>query len=349
MSEEESDFIDLRSDTVTKPNPKMRELMAGAAVGDDVYREDPTVLKLERKAAGLLGKEAGLFFPSGTMANQTALLTHTVPGQEVILGEESHIFYYEVGGAARLGGLQTSTVDDRDGCPRPEEVEKKIRGDNIHYPQTGLICLENTHNRAGGKAVALERIEAVAAVAEKHDVPLHLDGARIFNAATALNISPAELAEPVDSITFCLSKGLGAPVGSMLVGSEEFIEEALKNRKLLGGGMRQVGILAAAGIEALTNIDRLEEDHRLAEKLARGISELDWKELEVVGQHTNFVILKYEGGGGAARLKKRLEAENLLVNAYGDRRLRLVTHLDVDEEDIEKFINGLGQLRKELE
>lgn len=348
MNEESKKLVDLRSDTVTKPSEKMRQAMAAAEVGDDVYREDPTVLELEEKVAELLGKESALFFPSGTMANQTSLLTHTQPGEEVILGAESHIFYYEAGAAARLGGLQTNTVDDRAGCPDREEVKASIRGDNLHYPPTGLICLENTHNRAGGIAVELEEMEKVTDLAAEQEIPVHLDGARIFNAAEALNLSLAEIAEPFTSVSCCLSKGLGAPVGSLLAGSETFIDKALKNRKMLGGGMRQVGVLAAAGLTALDNIDRLEKDHFLARKLAEDIRNLDWDKLNVISRQTNFVIIEYTGEGGAGKLQEDLAERGIYFNALDDRKIRLVTHLDLSEKAIDQFIEVLNSLKKNL-
>ena len=349
MEENEEKVVDLRSDTVTVPSAKMREAMAAAAVGDDVYREDPTVLKLEKKAADLLGKEAGLFFPSGTMSNQAALLTHTEPGQEIVLGKESHIFYYEVGGAARLGGLQTRQVDDSNGCPSGKEVEKAIRAEDIHYPETGLICLENTHNRAGGKAIKLKQMQKVTDTAKKQDIPIHLDGARIFNAACALDIKASRLAEPFDRVTCCLSKALGAPVGSVLAGSEAFIDRALKNRKMLGGGMRQVGVLAAAGLVSLNNINRLDEDHRLAAELAEKIKSLNWPQLNVECRNTNFVILSFESEKGAGWLQDRLKKKGFLINTYGSERIRLVTHLNVEKEDIESFVDGLREIKAEIE
>ncbi len=344
MQKDKENIVDLRSDTVTRPSEAMRKAMAAAEVGDDVYREDPTILMLERKLAKILGKESALFFPSGTMANQTSILTHTRPGQEIILGEESHIFYYEVGAAARLGGLQTHTVDDRSGCPSPENVRNAIRAENIHYPPTGLICLENTHNRAGGVAVGLEDIQEIAELAADHGIPVHLDGARIFNAAEALGLPPSDLAAPVDSVSCCLSKGLGAPVGSLLAGKEEFINKALKNRKLLGGAMRQVGVLGAAGLKALENIERIAEDHRLAQKLAEKIENINRDELEVVSQHTNFVIIRFTGKGGADKLQKQLAAKHVLVNALDDERLRLVTHLDLTADDLDYFCEILTDL-----
>ncbi len=340
----ENQVIDLRSDTITRPDEEMRKAMAGAEVGDDVYREDPTVLELEEKVAEILGKEAALYFPSGTMANQTAILVHTEPGQEIILGKESHIFYYEAGGAARLSGLQTRILDDESGCPDPDDVEKAIRGEDIHYPPTGLICLENTHNRAGGRVVKPEIIEEISSIASENDLPLHLDGARFFNAVQALGCSPEDLAGYFDSVMCCLSKGLGAPVGSMLAGKDEFIEKAIAKRKLLGGGMRQVGVLAAAGLKALENVDRLAEDHRLASELAKKIDRIDWPELEVDKVNTNFVILKYEGEAGAEALRREMENIGLLANAIGPSRIRLVTHLDINEQAIEDFAAGLKQL-----
>ena len=269
------DVVDLRSDTLTTPTPAMRRAMAEAEVGDDVWEEDPTVQRLEARAAEQFGKEAGLFVASGTMGNQVAVLTHTQPGQEVIAEAESHMVNLEVGGIARLSLCQTRPLRSERGLPDPAEVRQAIRPRNIHIPPTGLIALENTHNLKGGIAFTPEEIEAVAAIGREHGVPVHLDGARLFNAMVALDRGAREYGRAVDTVQFCLSKGLSAPVGSLLVGPADFIGRARRMRKLLGGGMRQVGVLAAAGLVALdTMVDRLAEDHRNAHRLAEGLREL---------------------------------------------------------------------------
>ena len=263
--------IDLRSDTVTKPTPEMREAMYRAEVGDDVYGEDPTVNRLEAMAAQRMGKEAALFVASGTMGNLVALLTHCGRGDEVILGDRSHSFLFEQGGMAALGGITPWPVPNQpDGTMRLEDIERAIRGDNVHFPRTRLICLENTHNMCNGAPLTAEYTAQVAELAHARGLRVHVDGARIFNAAAALNVGVQELVQEVDSVTFCLSKGLCAPVGSVLCGSADFVAEARRARKVVGGGMRQAGILAAAGIVALEQIaDRMGEDHTRARRLAR--------------------------------------------------------------------------------
>ena len=271
-------IIDLRSDTVTHPTDAMRQAMFTAEVGDDVFGDDPTVNRLEAMAAQKMGKEAALFTASGTMSNLIAVLTHTQHGNEIILGSESHIFWYEVGGAAALGGVVMRTVpNDNNGQLALGDIEKAIRDKtNIHYPETTLLCLENTHNRCGGAVLTPEYTDSAVQLAHHHGLKVHLDGARIFNAAVALGVPVTELAGGADSVGFCLSKGLSAPIGSLLCGNKDFIDRARKRRKMLGGGMRQVGIIAAAGIVALeTMIDRLAEDHANARKLAEGLRQIN--------------------------------------------------------------------------
>jgi len=336
--------IDLRSDTVTRPSNEMRQIMATADVGDDVYGEDPSINELEERAAELLNKEAALFLPSGTMANQVALLTHTVPGQEVVLGDESHIFYYEVGGLARLGSLQARTVSDENGYLEPAAVEHAIRGENIHYPETGLICMENTHNRRGGISYGTDRVEPIAELAKFKGIPLHLDGARLFNAAYQEDVEPGDLVAGFDSVMFCLSKGLGAPVGSMLAGSEEFIKSARKNRKLLGGGMRQAGIIAAAGLYALENRNVLKADHEQAEELAEIIEGFKTDKLEVFRQSTNFVMLACNNQDGAELISQKLNDAGILTNQFSDRLIRLVTHQDLTEGDLQVFAERMEEI-----
>ncbi|MFW5994269.1 MAG: low-specificity L-threonine aldolase [Halanaerobiaceae bacterium] len=340
--------IDLRSDTVTRPSNEMRQIMATADVGDDVYGEDPSINELEERAAEILDKEAALFLPSGTMGNQVALLTHTSPGQEIILGDESHIFYYEVGGLARLGSLQARTVSDEKGYLEPAAVEHAIRGENIHYPETALICMENTHNRRGGVSYGPDRIKPIAELARSKNIPLHLDGARIFNAAYQEEIEPGELVADFDSVMFCLSKGLGAPVGSMLVGSKEFIKSARKNRKLLGGGMRQAGIIAAAGLYALENRNVLKADHQQSKELAEIIEGFKSDQVEVFRQSTNFVMLQCNNQGGAELITEKLNQAGILTNQFSDKLIRLVTHQDLEASDLEIFRERMETILKKL-
>src|SRR6266545_3801121 len=297
------DIVDLRSDTLTLPTPAMREAMARAEVGDDVWQEDPTVRSLEEQAARRTGKEAALFVSSGTQGNLVSVLTQTRPGQEIILDADSHIFNYEVAGAAVFGGVQTLPLKTERGFLTPEQVREHVRPSNVHIPVTGLVCLENTHNRHGGTCCTPEEIEAVAAAAHGVGVPVHLDGARIFNAAVALKRPVVDFARPVDSITFCLSKGLGAPVGSLICGSRDFVTRARRVRKMLGGGMRQVGVLAAAGLVALESmVDRLAEDHANARRLAEGVARLPRVRLDLGKVQTNIVIFHVDRTGGAPEL-----------------------------------------------
>lgn len=339
-------FIDLRSDTVTKPTEKMREAMYKAEVGDDVYRDDPTMLELEDKAAKKLGKEAALFVPSGTMGNQVAVLTHTQRGDEIILEEDSHIFVNEVGGIAILAGVQARTLKGVSGALNAEEVEKAIRDYNIHYPSTSLICMENTHNKAGGKVIPLDKMKAVYEVGKKHGIPIHLDGARIFNASTYLNVDVKEITQYADSINVCLSKGLCAPIGSILVGSKEFIDKARKNRKLLGGGMRQAGILAAAGIIALDEMTlRLQEDHENAKVLARGLAEIPGIKIDADGIETNIIMLDVSGMGlNGNQLAEALKKKNILINGSKSGGIRFVTHAFFNKEDIEVVLSAIKKI-----
>lgn len=343
-------IIDLRSDTVTKPTPEMRQAMADAEVGDDVYEEDPTVKRLEELAADRIGKAAALFLPTGTMANQVAALTHAGRGDEVITEAESHIYFYEVAGLAVLAGVQVRTIPGANGAMRPEAVEAAIRPENIHAPRTALICLENTHNRSGGTVFPQEWVEGIGRIARNHKIPIHMDGARIFNAALASGRKAAELAAPVDSIMFCLSKGLSAPVGSMLAGTKEFIRAARKNRKLLGGGMRQVGVLAAAGLVALeTMIDRLAEDHANARRLAEGLAEIPGLSVDLNTVQTNIVgcDLTTPAWNGPA-LVQAMSARGVKTNAMGPKRVRFVTHKDVDRAGVDQALQVIAGLLKEL-
>ncbi|HEX2171370.1 MAG TPA: GntG family PLP-dependent aldolase, partial [Dehalococcoidia bacterium] len=307
--------IDLRSDTVTLPTPAMRQAMAEAEVGDDVFREDPTVNRLEERSAELLGKEAALFTASGTMSNLIAALTHTQRGDEVIAGSEAHLVWSEVAGAATLGGLQIRTVPQHaDGTIDPRAIESAIRTENVHHPRTGLICLENTQNRCGGAVMTVEETAAIGDLAHARGIPVHLDGARLFNAAIALERPARDLAAPADSVGFCLSKGLGAPVGSLLAGRRDFIDRARKYRKMLGGGMRQAGVIAAAGLVALdTMIDRLAEDHAHARRLAIGLAAIPGLIVAPNACPTNIVMVRLPEPA-AASLAARLAAEGLLVS-----------------------------------
>ncbi|HEX7786629.1 MAG TPA: GntG family PLP-dependent aldolase [Methylomirabilota bacterium] len=339
------DVVDLRSDTLTVPTPAMREAMARAEVGDDVWEEDPTVRRLEEMAARRTGKETALFVSSGTQGNLVSVLAQTRPGQEAVLDADSHIFNYEGAGAAVFGGVQTLPVKTARGFLTPEQVREHIRPNNIHIPMTGLVCLENTHNRHGGTCCTPEEIEAVAAAAHAAGVPVHLDGARIFNAAVALNRPVGDFARPVDSITFCLSKGLGAPVGSLVCGSRELITRARRVRKMLGGGMRQVGVLAAAGIVALeTMVDRLAQDHANCRRLAEGISRLPHVRLDLATVQTNIVIFRVDKDGGAAELVTGCLARKVKIHQTGPATIRCVTHKDVDADDIERALEAFREI-----
>ena len=332
--------IDLRSDTVTTPTPEMRQAMSVAQVGDDVYGEDPTVNRLEKMAADLLKKEAGLFVPSGTMGNLTAVLAHCGRGDEIILGDKAHTFLFEAGGIAALGGVHPHTIPNQpDGTLRLDDIKNAIRPDNEHFPITRLITIENTHNRCGGSPLTVEYTQKVGDLAQSEGLKLHLDGARIFNAATALDVEPAALTAPVDSVTFCLSKALCAPVGSVLCGTGEFIAKARRVRKMLGGGMRQAGIIAAAGIVALeTILPRLREDHTRAQNLARRLEQIPHLQLEPGTPATNMVYcsLRDDIPLTAPQVAEKMRQHNVLVGATSQRRFRLVLHHWIKDEDIEK-------------
>jgi threonine aldolase len=334
--------IDLRSDTVTKPTPAMRRAMAQADVGDDVFGEDPTVNRLQERAAELFGREAALFVPSGTMGNQIAIKVHTQPGDEVILEEASHIFNSEMAMMAAFSGVIPRPIPSERGWLRWEQIESAIRPNVYYYAQTRLICLENTHNFKGGSVYPLEWAREIIEKAHERGLKVHLDGARIFNAAVATGRSVKELTEGFDSVMFCLSKGLGAPVGSMLVGSAEFIEKARRVRKMLGGGMRQVGILAAAGLYALEHhIERLAEDHENAQILAQALREIPEVRLEPV--ETNIIIFELTKTP-AEKLITELKKRNILALAIGPRRVRLVTHLDVSRADVLRAACALQEI-----
>jgi threonine aldolase len=329
--------IDLRSDTVTKPTDAMLRAMYEAEAGDDVYGEDPTVNRLERVAAEILGKEDALFVTSGTQGNQVAVLTHCVNGDEVILEADSHLFYYEGGAMAALAGVQTRTIAGDRGALPPQEVAKAIRGVNIHFPRTRLICMENTHNRAGGAVVRPEQMKSVYEVANRNNVPVHLDGARLFNAAVALGCEVTGLTRYTDSVQVCLSKGLSAPVGSVLAGSRAFIQEARWWRKKLGGGMRQVGYMAAPGILALTEMtSRLAEDHQRAHDLAVGLQKLS---LHVEPVETNIVLVHTDKAGlSAEQFLAKLAEKGVLAVDFDETVVRFTTHRHISDQDIQNTL-----------
>lgn len=331
-------MLDFRSDTVTKPTPEMWEAMASAEIGDDVYREDPTVNNLQIVAAELLGKEAGLFVPSGTMGNLAAMLAHCNRGDEVILGNLAHTFLYEAGGLAALGGIHPHTIlNQPDGTLDLGEVENSIRYDDAHFPVTRLVTIENTHNRCGGASLSSAYMQKLGKLANNHNLKLHVDGARIFNAAIDQGVPARELVGEADSVTFCLSKGLAAPVGSVLCGSREFIQKAHRARKQLGGGMRQAGILAAAGIVALEKMTgRLGEDHRRAKDLSKGLADIPGIVIDTDSQHTNMVYfdLGTEVSLNMPDFIDGLKVRGLLVGGAGRNRCRMVTHVWVDDDKI---------------
>ncbi len=339
-------MIDLRSDTVTVPTPEMRAAMAKAEVGDDVYGEDPTTRELEEKAAELLGMEAALFVSSGTMGNQVAIAVHTRPGQEVIVEESSHIYNVEMATMARFSGVQPRVIRGERGVFTAHQVETAIRPDLYYLAPTGLVCLENTHNAAGGRVWPLAGAREILELAHSRGIPVHLDGARILNAQIATGIPARELVSGFDSLMFCLSKGLGAPVGSLVAGSREFIAEARRMRKALGGGMRQTGILAAAGLYALEHhIDRLEEDHENARLLAQGLAEIEG--ISVTEPETNIVVFEITSGPSAPELCCELRELGVLASpartGTDPRRIRMVTHLGISRDDIRRAIGAVAR------
>jgi threonine aldolase len=332
-------MIDLRSDTVTTPSAAMREAAAGADVGDDVYGEDPTINELEARFADVVGKAAALFVPTGTMGNQIAARVHTERGEEALVERESHVYKWELGGLAQHADLQVRTVDGGDrGVVTPEAVADGYVEADGHRPATGLLCLENTHNSKGGAAIAADRIDAACEAAHDRGVPVHLDGARLFNAAAALDVAPSRLARAPDTVMCCLSKGLGAPVGSLLAGSESVVESARRVRKLLGGGMRQAGVVAAPGLVALSNRDRLERDHDTARRLAAGLDDLEG--LDAREPETNIVLV--ETAAPAEEFLETCEAAGVLGVPFGDHVVRFCTHLDVDADDIDAAVDRIA-------
>ena len=339
--------IDLRSDTVTLPTQTMREAIYHAELGDDVFGEDPTTNRLEKIAAERMGKEAAIMVASGTMGNLVCVLTHCRRGEEVILGDQSHTFLYEAGGMSAVGGIHPHTiVNQPDGTIRLDDIEAAIRGNNVHFPRSRLICLENTHNRCYGSALTPQYTESVAKLAGERDLRVHLDGARIFNAAVALGVDVTELTRHADSLSFCLSKGLSSPVGSVICGTSEFIAEARRNRKVLGGGMRQSGIIAAAGIEALEHmVDRLAEDHENARRLAEGIARTPGLSIELNRIQTNIVYFDMaDDRFDAATLVTQLARRGVKVLQVGPGRLRAVTHYGISAEDIDLALAAMNEI-----
>lgn len=337
-------MIDLRSDTVTRPDEEMRRAMAAAEVGDDVFGEDPTVRRLEEEGAAAVGMEAALFVPSGTMGNQIALHLHGRPGGEVICDAACHILNYEIGGMAALSGLLPRALQSPQGLLDPAAVEAAIAPDVSYRARTVLIEVENTHNMAGGTLYDRPRLEAILEVARRHNLPVHFDGARVFNAAVALDTTVAALAAGFDTLMFSLSKGLGAPVGSLICGGQAFVQEARRVRKMFGGGMRQVGVLAAAGLIALRKGPaRLAEDHENAARLARALSELPGIDLDPSTVRTNIVIFRLTSGGAMALLERLREVGVLAVPVSQDK-VRFVTHRDVSREQIDQAIGNIQRL-----
>lgn len=330
---------DLRSDTVTRPTEAMRRAMAMAPVGDDVYGEDPSVNELEALAAEIVGKEAALFVPSGTMANLIALLVHTNPGDEVILGQDSHCMRFEAGGGAAIAGVQYHVIPG-DGRFSAEQVEARIRQQTLHSPGTALVWLENTHNMGGGKVFPLHDVRMISELCHERGIAAHLDGARVFNAAIATGVAVRDIAAEVDSLSFCLSKGLGAPMGSVLCGSADLHRRAHRFRKRLGGAMRQAGIAAAAGIYALENhVGRLVEDHVHAARLAHGLSKLPGIEVRSEAVETNIIMARVRPGWGTAeQLEAGCREQGVLFHALDETRLRLVTHLDVGGREVDRAV-----------
>lgn len=341
-----TNIIDLRSDTVTRPSPEMRDAMHRAEVGDDLMREDPTVRALEEASAEAMGKEAALFVPSGTMANLVALLTHCGRSDEAIAGSESHITNHEGMGAVVLGGLSVRSVqNDVRGRIDPDEVRAKMR---TEWPRTAVVCLENTQNRCGGAAILESDMRAVADVAHEGGAKVHVDGARIFNAATALETDVKSLVATADSVNFCFSKGLGAPVGSVVTGTREFIDRAWANRRLVGGAMRQSGILAAAALWALQhNVERLAEDHENAQRLASAVAEMPHVEMDPAGTDSNLVFFTLTGVDGNL-VRARLKEEGVLCSGTHPQRVRMACHLDVSRQDIDEAITRIGRVLEAL-
>ena len=339
-------LIDLRSDTVTRPTPGMRAAMSAAELGDDVFREDPTVNRLEERVAALLGKEAALYVPSGTMSNQIAIKAHTQPGDELLCETNAHIYLYEAGGPAVLSGVTCRTLDGDHGILDATQLDGKVRPINDHSVRTKLVCLENTHNRGGGRVYPLEKVQAISMWARRNGLAMHLDGARLWNAAVATGIAPATWAAEFDTVSVCFSKGLGAPVGSALTGPRDFIARARRVRKLFGGGMRQAGTIAAAALYAIDHhIDRLAEDHRNAQILAEAIADTPGLRLDPPEVETNLLWFEVEPSRGTAReVADALRQRGVLVHLAGPQTLRACTHLDVSAAQAERAADAIRRL-----
>ena len=344
-------IVDMRSDTITQPTSSMRRAMFEAEVGDDVFGEDPTVNRLEEMVAERLGKEAALFVASGTMANLVSQLTHCGRGDEMILGDQSHMFFYEQGGSAALGGIHPRSLPNKpDGTIPPAEIEAAIRPEDVHFPKTKLIVLENTHNRCNGRPLDAGYIHSVAKLARRYGLKLHVDGARLFNAATALGVAAEDLVAEADSVSICLSKGLAAPVGSVVCGTEEFIARARRNRKIVGGGMRQAGVLAAAGIVAITEmVDRLADDHENAGKLADGLANIPGLSIDPEMVSTNIVYFDVTKENLTARiLVENIDRQGIRLLPTGPHRLRAVTNYHVTSSDIDYVLDVFSDTLKRL-
>lgn len=342
-------IVDLRSDTMTQPTDTMRQAMANAEVGDDVFGEDPTVNRLERMAAERLGKEAALYVSSGTMGNLVSMLTHCGRGDEIILGSHSHTFFFEQGGSAAVGGIHPRTVPNQpDGKLAPEDIDAAIRGDNVHFPISRLIVLENTHNLCNGCPLDIDYMKTVKEIADRHNLKIHVDGARFFNAAVALSIDPKDLAAEVDSVSFCLSKGLAAPVGSVICGTTDFITTARRARKVIGGGMRQAGVVAAAGIISLNDmVDRLADDHVNAKKLAMGLSDMPGISIDPDQIHTNIIFFDVTREGMTpAEFVQQIDAEGIRMLPVGPHKVRAVTHYHITSEDIDQALSIISKVMK---
>jgi len=341
-------YIDLRSDTVTKPTEEMRRAMYEAEVGDDVYGEDPTIIKLQEVAAEILGKEAALFVTSGTQGNQVAVLAQARAGEEIILEADSHIFMYEAAAHSAFAGVQTRTIAGTRGAMDPEAVRKAIRTYNVHHPRTAMICVENTHNRAGGTIVPLENMRDIYKVAQEAGVPVHLDGARLFNAVVASGGKATDFTQYVDTVQVCFSKGLGAPMGSIIAGDKETIHRAYLWRKRLGGGLRQAGVIAAPALIGLTQmVDRLAEDHANAKVLAQGLAEIDGVSIDIESVQTNIVIINVAGTGKSEEaFLAGLKQEGVLAVDFGPDLVRFVTHKDVTTADIQQTIERVARVAR---